>query len=111
MSSPFVRRRGRALASLTAAALVAGTATFTALSAPASSAPAEDCAEPLPVADLDEYEGRSVFYAAGPPEAQICGGSRVAVVGGGNSAAQAAIWLLRGGALVTLLALGYLASE
>ncbi|HEX2265006.1 MAG TPA: FAD-dependent oxidoreductase [Solirubrobacterales bacterium] len=57
----------------------------------------------LPVADLDEYEGLSVFYAAGPPEAQICGGRRVGVVGGGNSAGQAAVWLARGGALVTLL--------
>lgn len=57
----------------------------------------------LPVEDLDEYEGLSVFYAAGPPEAQICGGQRVGVVGGGNSAGQAAVWLARGGALVTLL--------
>src|SRR6185295_8942968 len=57
----------------------------------------------LPVADLECYEGISVFYAAGPPEAQICGGQRVAVVGGGNSAGQAAVWLARGGALVTLL--------
>ena len=57
----------------------------------------------LPVDSLEEYEGRSVFYAAGPPEAQLCGASRVAVVGGGNSAGQAAIWLARGGALVTLL--------
>jgi thioredoxin reductase (NADPH) len=53
--------------------------------------------------DLAEYEGISVFYAAGPPEAQLCGASRVAVVGGGNSAGQAAVWLARGGALVTLL--------
>lgn len=57
----------------------------------------------LPVEDLEQYEGESVFYAAGPLEAQRCGASRVAVVGGGNSAAQAAIWLSRGGALVTLL--------
>jgi thioredoxin reductase (NADPH) len=57
----------------------------------------------LPVADLEDYEGLTVFYAAGPPEAQSCGGSRVGVVGGGNSAAQAAIWLARGGAIVTLL--------
>ena len=57
----------------------------------------------LPVEDLEEYEGLSVFYAAGPPEANICGGQRVAVVGGGNSAGQAAVWLARGGALVTLL--------
>jgi thioredoxin reductase (NADPH) len=57
----------------------------------------------LPVDRLEEFEGTSVFYAAGPPEAQLCGASRVAVVGGGNSAGQAAIWLARGGALVTLL--------
>jgi len=56
----------------------------------------------LPLADLAEYEGTSVFYAAGPPEAQLCGASRVGVVGGGNSAGQAAVWLARGGALVTL---------
>ena len=57
----------------------------------------------LPVEDLDSYEGISVFYAAGPPEARLCGAQRVGVVGGGNSAAQAAVWLARGGALVTLL--------
>jgi thioredoxin reductase (NADPH) len=57
----------------------------------------------LPVEGLDGYEGVSVFYAAGPLEGQLCAGQRVGVVGGGNSAAQAAIWLARGGALVTLL--------
>ena len=57
----------------------------------------------LPVDGLADYEGLSVFYAAGPPEAQLCGASRVIVVGGGNSAGQAAVWLARGGALVTLL--------
>jgi thioredoxin reductase (NADPH) len=57
----------------------------------------------LPLEELAEYEGVSAYYAAGPPEAQRCGASRVAVVGGGNSAGQAAVWLARGGALVTLL--------
>jgi thioredoxin reductase (NADPH) len=57
----------------------------------------------LPVDGLAEYEGVSVFYAAGPPEAERCGATRVGVIGGGNSAGQAAIWLARGGALVTLL--------
>ncbi len=57
----------------------------------------------LPVDGLADYEGLSVFYAAGPPEAQLCGAARVGVVGGGNSAGQAAVWLARGGALVTLL--------
>jgi thioredoxin reductase (NADPH) len=57
----------------------------------------------LPLAGLEDYEGLSVFYAAGPPEARACAGTRVGVVGGGNSAGQAAVWLARGGALVTLL--------
>ena len=57
----------------------------------------------LPVDELADYEGMSLFYAAGPPEAQLCGASRVGVIGGGNSAGQAAVWLARGGALVTLL--------
>jgi thioredoxin reductase (NADPH) len=57
----------------------------------------------LPLDGLADYEGTSVFYAAGPPEAQACGASRVAVVGGGNSAGQAAVWLAKGGAIVTLL--------
>ena len=56
-----------------------------------------------PCERLAEFEGLSVFYAAGPSEAHLCGASRVAVVGGGNSAGQAAVWLSRVGALVTLL--------
>ncbi len=57
----------------------------------------------LPVEGLGRFEGISVFYAAGPLEGQLCAGQRVGVVGGGNSASQAAIRLARGGALVTLL--------
>jgi thioredoxin reductase (NADPH) len=57
----------------------------------------------LSVAGLDQYEGISAFYDAGPLEGQLCAAHRVAVVGGGNSAGQAAVWLARGGALVTLL--------
>jgi thioredoxin reductase (NADPH) len=57
----------------------------------------------LPVDRLAEFEGLTIFYSAGAPEAQLCTGARVAVVGGGNSAGQAAVWLARGGALVTLL--------
>jgi thioredoxin reductase (NADPH) len=56
-----------------------------------------------PVQGLDSYEGLSVFYAAGPLEGELCAGQRVGIVGGGNSAGQAAVWLARGGALVTLL--------
>ena len=57
----------------------------------------------VPCKRLEEFEGLSIFYAAGPPEARACGGTRVGVVGGGNSAGQAAVWLARGGALVTLM--------
>ncbi|MGH2701348.1 MAG: FAD-dependent oxidoreductase [Actinomycetota bacterium] len=57
----------------------------------------------LPCDDLASYEGITVFYAAGPPEAMRSRGTRVGVVGGGNSAGQAAVWLARGGAFVTLL--------
>jgi thioredoxin reductase (NADPH) len=57
----------------------------------------------LPVQGLDGYEGISAFYAAGPLEGQLCAAQRVGVVGGGNSAGQAAVWLAKGGALVTLL--------
>lgn len=57
----------------------------------------------LPVEGLGDYEGLAVFYAAGPLEGQLCAGQRAGVVGGGNSAGQAAVWLARGGALVTLL--------
>jgi thioredoxin reductase (NADPH) len=56
----------------------------------------------LPISEIESYEGVSIFYAAGPQEARHCAATRVGVVGGGNSAAQAAIWLAHGGALVTL---------
>jgi thioredoxin reductase (NADPH) len=42
----------------------------------------------LPVERLDEFEGLSVFYAAGAPEAQLCTGSRVAVVGAATPPAR-----------------------
>ena len=57
----------------------------------------------LPVAGLDDYEGISVFYAAGPPEARLCGASRVAVVGAATRRLGRLVWLARGGALVALL--------
>ncbi len=42
---------------------------------------------------LEEFEGLSVYYAATEAEAQTCAGSEVVVVGGGNSAGQAAVFL------------------
>jgi thioredoxin reductase (NADPH) len=47
----------------------------------------------LPVPRFDELEGTSVYYAATLMEAQLCRGDPVAVVGGGNSAGQAALFL------------------
>ena len=52
MSAPLVRRRGRVLASVTAATLVAGTATFTALGSTAQAVPTPDCKAPYPIGSL-----------------------------------------------------------
>ncbi|MCC2668591.1 MAG: thioredoxin reductase [Armatimonadetes bacterium] len=42
---------------------------------------------------FEAFEGSGVYYAATPNEAQICSGEEVLVVGGGNSAGQAAVFL------------------
>ena len=47
----------------------------------------------LDVEGCEQFEGRGVYYAATPIEAQMCRGSDVVVVGGGNSAGQAAVFL------------------
>ena len=47
----------------------------------------------LDVPRLEEFEGLSVHYAATEAEAQMCEGDEIAVVGGGNSAGQAAVFL------------------
>jgi thioredoxin reductase (NADPH) len=43
--------------------------------------------------NLSSFEGAGVYYGATPMEAQLCVGEEVAVVGGGNSAGQAAVFL------------------
>ena len=47
----------------------------------------------LPIANLSQFEGAGVYYAATPMEAQLCADEEVIVVGGGNSAGQAAVFL------------------
>ena len=47
----------------------------------------------LGVEGCEKYEGRGVFYAATPMEAKACAGADVVVVGGGNSAGQAAFFM------------------
>lgn len=47
----------------------------------------------LPLDRLEDFEGTGVFYAATPLEARLCGSRPVTVIGGGNSAGQAAIFL------------------
>jgi thioredoxin reductase (NADPH) len=47
----------------------------------------------LPIRGITAYEGTGVFYAATTIEGRICRGTTVAVVGGGNSAGQAASFL------------------
>jgi thioredoxin reductase (NADPH) len=47
----------------------------------------------LPVPDVERFEGTSVHYAATLVEAHLCVGEPVVIVGGGNSAGQAAVFL------------------
>ena len=60
----------------------------------------------LEVPGIDELLGSGVYYGAGPSEAITCSGCRVAIVGGGNSAGQAAIRFSRYASQVTLLVRG-----
>jgi thioredoxin reductase (NADPH) len=57
----------------------------------------------LAVDELDRFDGAGVYYAATELEARLCRGSAVGVVGGGNSAGQAAIYLSKQGSRVTLI--------
>ncbi len=47
------------------------------------------------LSDLEKFEGRGIYYAAAFMEAQLCADREVIVVGGGNSAGQAAVFLSR----------------
>jgi thioredoxin reductase (NADPH) len=58
----------------------------------------------LDVPNLSQFEGTSVHYWASPIEAKLCGGQEVALVGAGNSAGQAAVYLAAHAKKVWLLA-------
>jgi thioredoxin reductase (NADPH) len=60
----------------------------------------------LDASRLSDFESNGVYYAATDIEARMCGASPVVVVGGGNSAGQAAIFLSQGGCPVTLVIRG-----
>jgi thioredoxin reductase (NADPH) len=57
----------------------------------------------LDVGNLDAFEASSVHYWASPIEAKLCAGQEVALVGAGNSAGQAAVYLASQGAKVCML--------
>src|SRR5439155_5570473 len=53
--------------------------------------------------NLERFEGRGVYYAASFVESQWCGGEEVMVIGGGNSAGQAAVFLAKSARRVYLI--------
>jgi thioredoxin reductase (NADPH) len=57
----------------------------------------------LPLENLSRFEGAGVYYGATFVEAQLCGGEDVVVVGGGNSAGQAAVFLAQNAKRVHML--------
>jgi thioredoxin reductase (NADPH) len=57
----------------------------------------------LPLDNLAQFEGVGVYYGATFIEAQVCRGEEVVVVGGGNSAGQAAVFLAQTARRVHLL--------
>jgi thioredoxin reductase (NADPH) len=57
----------------------------------------------LPVDNLSRFHGAGVYYGATPLESQLCRGEEVIVVGGGNSAGQAAVFLAQSALRVILI--------
>ena len=60
----------------------------------------------LPIENLSRFEGAGIYYAATFVEAQLCSGEEVIVVGGGNSAGQAAVFLAQSTKHVHMLVRG-----
>ncbi len=59
-----------------------------------------------PLENLSQFEGAGVYYAATPMESQLCIGDEVVVIGGGNSAGQAAVFLAQTAKRVHMLVRG-----
>jgi thioredoxin reductase (NADPH) len=57
----------------------------------------------LEIPRLEYFERMSIYYAASQAEALVCAGDPIVIVGGGNSAGQAAVFLSRHAAQVTLV--------
>ncbi len=60
----------------------------------------------LPIDRLEEFEGHGIYYAATDIEARYCKDTEVVIIGGGNSAGQAAMFLSRSASHVHLLVRG-----
>jgi thioredoxin reductase (NADPH) len=60
----------------------------------------------LEVANLADFEGTTVHYWASPLESRLCSGAEVALVGAGNSAGQAVVYLAEQAKQVTMLVRG-----
>jgi thioredoxin reductase (NADPH) len=59
-----------------------------------------------PLPELSRFEGAGVMYSATHVEAQLCTGEEIAIVGGGNSAGQAAVFLSQSSVGVNVLVRG-----
>ena len=59
-----------------------------------------------PIQNLGRFEGVGVYYGATPMESQLCGNDEVVVIGGGNSAGQAAVFLSQNARKVYMLVRG-----
>ncbi len=60
----------------------------------------------LPIDRLEDFEGAGVYYAATETESRYCKDSETIIIGGGNSAGQAAMFLSRSASHVRLLVRG-----
>ena len=58
------------------------------------------------VENLERYEGQGIYYAATFMEAQLCAGENAIVIGGGNSAGQAAVFMAESARKVYMLVRG-----